>query len=111
MKRSKENNTDTAFKNTFALEITKVLIKQKSYENPGCPVDARVTLETYNSYLTNENLPQRSNVTHFEKMILYYTKEFEIRKSIMNVFILKPHYVNHIQDGGAKRSPKPVFPL
>ena len=54
-------------------------------------MEARVILETYNSYLTNENLPQGSNVTRFEKMILYYTKEFEIRKNIMNVFILKPH--------------------
>ena len=74
-------------------------------------MEARVILETYNSYLTNENLPQGSNVTRFEKMILYYTKEFEIRKNIMNIFILKPRYVNHIQDGGAKRSPLPVFPL
>ena len=74
-------------------------------------MEARVILETCNSYLTNENLPQDSNVTRFEKMILYYTKEFEICKNILNVFTLKPHYVNHIQDGGAKRSPLPVFPL
>ena len=52
-------------------------------------------LEIYNSYLTNENLPQESNITDFGEMILYHTKEFEIYKNNhnINVFILKAHYV------------------
>ena len=93
--KSKENNTDTAFKKAVALESTIALLKQKAFENPECPVEALVILEICNSYLTNENLLQESNITDFWKMILYHTKEFEIHKNNhnINVFILKAHYV------------------
>ena len=71
------------------------MLKQKAFGNPECPVEAQVILEIYNSYLTNENLPQESNITDFREMILYHTKEFEIHKNNhnINVFILKAHYV------------------
>ena len=49
--KSKENNTDTAFKKAVVLESTIALLKQKAYENPECPVEARVILEIYNNYL------------------------------------------------------------
>ena len=45
LKKSKENNTDTGFKKTVAVESTMVLLKQKAYENPECPGEARVILE------------------------------------------------------------------
>ena len=70
LNKSKENNTDTAFKKAVVLESTIALLKQKAYENPEFPVEARVILETYNSYLTNENLPQESNITRFGELIL-----------------------------------------
>ena len=50
LNKSKKNNTDTAFKKAVALESTIALLKQKAYENPECPVEARVILEIYNSY-------------------------------------------------------------
>ena len=89
MNKSKENNTDTAFKKAVALESTI------AYKNLECPIEARVILEIYSSYLTNENLPQESDVTLFGEMILYHIKEFEIHKNNhnINVFILKAHYV------------------
>ena len=95
LNKSKENNTDTAFKKAVALESTIALLKQKAYKNLECPVEARVILEIYSSYLTNQNLPQESNITRFREMILYHTKEFEIHKNNhnINVFILKAHYV------------------
>ena len=40
--KSKENNTDTAFKKAVALESTIALLKQKAFENPECPVEALV---------------------------------------------------------------------
>ena len=84
-----------AFKTAVALESTIALLKQKVYENPECPVEARVILEIYNSYLTSENLPQESNITRFGEIILYCTKEFDIHKNNhnINVCILKAHYV------------------
>ena len=45
LNKSKENNADTAFKKAVALESTIALLKQKAYENPECPVEARVVLE------------------------------------------------------------------
>ena len=95
LNKSKENNTDTAFKKAIALESTIALLKQKAYKNSECPVEARGILEIYNSYLQNENLPQESNITQFGEMILWHTKEFEIHKNShnVNVFILKAHYV------------------
>ena len=51
LNKRKENNTDTAFKKAVALESTIALLKQKAYENPECPVEARVILEIYNNYL------------------------------------------------------------
>ena len=71
------------------------MLKQKAYENPECAVEARVILEIYNSHLTNEILPQESNITRFEKMILYHTKEYEIHKinHNINAFTLKAHYI------------------
>ena len=102
--KSKENNTDTAFKKAVVLESTIALLKQKAYENPECPVEARVILEIYNSYLTNENLPQESNITRFREMILYHTKEFEIHKNNhnINVFILKARYVKRYTNADLK---------
>ena len=95
LNKSKENNTDTSFKKAVPLESTMALFKQKAYKNSECPVQAQGILEIYNSYLTNENLPQEINITHFGEMILYHTKEFEIRKNshIVNIFILKAHFV------------------
>ena len=95
LNKGNENNTDTAFKKSVALESTIPLLKQKAYENSECPVKARGILEICNSYLQNENLPQESNMTRFGEMILYHTKEFEIHKNShnVNVFILKAHYV------------------
>ena len=61
MNKSKENNTDTAFKKAVAFESTIALLEQKAYENPECPVEAGVILEIYNSYLTNENLQESNN--------------------------------------------------
>ena len=49
--KSKENNTDKAFEKAVALESTIALLQQKAYENPECPVEVRVILEIYNSYL------------------------------------------------------------
>ena len=51
LNKSKKNNTDTAFKKAVALESTIALLKQKAYENPECPVEARVILEIYKNYL------------------------------------------------------------
>ena len=94
LNKSRENNTDTAFKKTLAHESTIALLEQKAYENPECPVKAGVILKIYNSYLINENFPQESNITRFGEMILYHTKEFQIHKNNnINVFILKAHYV------------------
>ena len=95
LNKSKENNADTAFKKAVAFERTIALLKQKAYKNPEFPVEARVILEIYNSYLTNENLPQESNITCFGEMTLCHRKEFEIHKNNhnINVFILKAHYV------------------
>ena len=84
LNKSRENNTDMAFKEAVTLESTIALLKQKAYENPECPVESWVILEIYNGYLTNENLTLESNITCFRKMILYYTKEFEIHN--INVF-------------------------
>ena len=70
LNKSKENNTDTAFKKAVVRESTIALLKQKAYKNPEFPVEARVILEIYNSYLTNENLPQESNITGFGEMII-----------------------------------------
>ena len=78
LNKSKDNNTGTAFKKAVALESTIALVKEKAQENPECPAETRVILEICNSYLTNENLPQESNITRFGEMILYHTKEFEI---------------------------------
>ena len=88
-------NTDTAFKKAVALKNTLTLLKQKASQNPEFPVETCVMLETYNSYLINENLPQKSNITRFGEMILYHIKGFEIHKNNhdMNAFILKAHYV------------------
>ena len=95
LNKNKGNNTDTAFKKAVSLKSAIALLKQKAYKNPECPVEARVILQTYNSYLTNENLPQEGNITRFGEMILYHTKEFEIHKKnhYINVFILKAHHV------------------
>ena len=49
--KSKENNTDKAFEKAVALESTIALLQKKAYENPECPVEVRVILEIYNSYL------------------------------------------------------------
>ena len=71
------------------------MFKQKACENPECPAEEWVTLEIYNSYLTNENLSQENNITPFGEIILHHTKELEIHKNShdMNVFILKAHYI------------------
>ena len=66
LNKSKENNTDTTFKKVVVLESTIALLKLKAYENPECPVEARLILEIYNCYLANENLPQESNIARFE---------------------------------------------
>ena len=79
MNKSKESSTDTAFSKAVALESTIALLKQKAYENPECPVEARVILEIYNCYLANENLPQESNIARFGQIIFYHTREFEIQ--------------------------------
>ena len=50
LNKRKVNNTDTTFKRAVALESTIALLKEKAYENPECPVEARVRLEIYNSY-------------------------------------------------------------
>ena len=50
LNKRKKNNTDTTFKRAVALESTIALLQQKAYENPECPVEARVILEIYNSY-------------------------------------------------------------
>ena len=83
------------FKKAVPLERTIALLKKKAYENPECPVEVRVTLEIHNSYLTNENLPQESNITRFGEVILSHDKEFKIHKNShnKNIFILKVHYV------------------
>ena len=85
-------------KKTVVLESTIALLKQKSYGNPECPVEALVILEIYNSYLTSENLPQESSIGHFGEMLLYHSKKFGIHEGNhnMNMFILKAHYVNKI---------------
>ena len=83
LNKGKENNTDTAFKKSVALESTIALLKQKAYENSECHVKARGILEICNSYLQNGNLPQESNMTRFGEMILYHTKEFEIHKTVI----------------------------
>ena len=89
LNKSKENNTDMACKKVVALESTI------AFKNLECPVEAQVILEIYNSYLTNENLPQEIGIKRFGELILYHTKEFEIHKNNhkINVFILKAHYV------------------
>ena len=71
LNKSRENNNDMAFKNVVVLESTIALLKQKAYENSECPVEAWVILEIYNSYLSQENLTQESNITRFGEMILY----------------------------------------
>ena len=70
------------------------MLKKKVYRNPECAAEAQAILEIYMSYLTNQNLPQESNITNFGEMILYHTKEFEIHRNShnMNIFILKSHY-------------------
>ena len=86
-----------AFKKAIVLESTIALLKQKACENPECPVEALVILEIYNSYLTNENLPQESSIACFGELILYHTKKLEIHKNNhMGVFMLKAHYVKNI---------------
>ena len=86
-----------AFKKVIVLESTIALLKQKACENPECPVEALVILEIYNSYLTNENLPQESSIACFGEFILYHTKKLEIHKNNhMGVFLLKAHYVKNI---------------
>ena len=81
-------------KKAVALEGTIVLLKKKVYRNSECAAEAQAILEIYMSYLTNQNLPQESNITNFGEMILYHTKEFGIHRNShnMNIFILKSHY-------------------
>ena len=47
--KSKENNTDAAFKKVVVFESSK----QKAYENSECPVEVRMS---YVSYEKNENI-------------------------------------------------------
>ena len=72
-----------------------MLNKQRTHEQPDCPVEVRDTLETYNNFLADENLPEETNITRFGEMILCHTKDFEVHKNShnSNVFILRTHYV------------------
>ena len=62
-----------------------------------------MVLEIYNSYLTIEKLSEKSSITRFGEIILYYLKSeiqnFEIHKSNHNISVLKGPYVKKILSG------------
>ena len=91
-----EGVSKVRFKRAVVLERAIAFLRETAYKRSDNPVEVRLVLEAYNSYLKEEGFTDNFNhITRFAELVLSHTKEFEIHKNEhnVNVFILKDYYV------------------